>query len=125
MLEVSRKDSDYPSRSPPYAYNIVLNVSRIGGTAGCAVAGRLAEADPELSILLIEGGTDNYNDPTVIFPALFLTHLLPESKTTIFYQAIKSKHLADREVIIPAGGILGGGSSINLQKCRGCIRRRG
>lgn len=67
-----------------------------------------------MSILLIEGGTNNFNDPTVIFPALFLTHLLPEAKTTIFYQALMSKYLADREVIIPAGGILGGGSSINF-----------
>lgn len=30
-----------------------------GGTAGCIVAGRLAEADPNLSILVIERGPDN------------------------------------------------------------------
>ncbi|KAH8664340.1 GMC oxidoreductase [Xylariales sp. PMI_506] len=85
-----------------------------GGTAGCAVAGRVAAADPNISVLVIEGGPDNANDPTVIFPALFLAHLTPESKTTIFYTANKSKHLADRASIIPAGGILGGGSSINF-----------
>ncbi|KAI1876333.1 hypothetical protein JX265_003859 [Neoarthrinium moseri] len=85
-----------------------------GGTAGCAVAGRLAEADPDISILLIEGGTDNHDEPTVIHPALFMAHLLPEAKTSIFYKAIKSQHLADREAIVPAGGILGGGSSTNF-----------
>ncbi|KAH8165135.1 hypothetical protein CIB48_g3111 [Xylaria polymorpha] len=85
-----------------------------GGTAGCIVAGRLAEADPNLSILVIERGPDNYGDPSVVTPAMFLTHLAPGSKTAIFYQARKSDHLAGREVIVPCGGILGGGSSINF-----------
>ncbi|KAI1333326.1 GMC oxidoreductase [Xylariaceae sp. FL0255] len=85
-----------------------------GGTAGCIVAGRLAEADPSLSILVIEGGKDNYADPTVVTPAMFPIHLRSDSKTALFYKAIKSNHLANREVIVPSGGILGGGSSINF-----------
>ncbi|KAI0194265.1 GMC oxidoreductase-domain-containing protein [Xylaria flabelliformis] len=85
-----------------------------GGTAGCIVAGRLAEADPNLSILVIEGGPDNYGNPAVVTPAMFLTHLAPGSKTAIFYKARKSDYLAGREVIVPSGGILGGGSSINF-----------
>ncbi|KAI1111186.1 GMC oxidoreductase [Nemania sp. NC0429] len=85
-----------------------------GGTAGCVVAGRLAEADPNLSILVIEGGPDNYGDPTVVTPAMFLSHLAPGSKTALFYQANKSNALAGREAIVPSGGILGGGSSINF-----------
>lgn len=56
----------------------------IGGTAACMVAGRLAAADPNLSILLIEGGADNYNVENVVNPVLFLEHLLPDSKTAIF-----------------------------------------
>ncbi|KAH6886980.1 GMC oxidoreductase-domain-containing protein [Thelonectria olida] len=85
-----------------------------GGTAACVVAGRLAEADPKLSILLIEGGPDNYNVPNIVHPVFFLDHLLPTSKTTIFYKGNKAKQLADREVIVPCGGTLGGGSSINF-----------
>ncbi|KAF7556004.1 hypothetical protein G7Z17_g1734 [Cylindrodendrum hubeiense] len=85
-----------------------------GGTAACVVAGRLAEADPKLSILLIEGGQDNYNVPNIVHPVFFLDHLLPTSKTTIFYKGNKAKQLADREVIVPSGGTLGGGSSINF-----------
>lgn len=85
-----------------------------GGTAGCIVAGRLAEADPNLSILVIEGGRDNYDNPLVLTPCLYTANLLPNSETAIFYQAIKSKQLADREVIVPSGGTLGGGSSINF-----------
>ncbi|KAI1344479.1 GMC oxidoreductase [Xylariaceae sp. FL0016] len=85
-----------------------------GGTAACIIAGRLAEADPELSILLIEGGHDNYQDPKVVTPLRFMQHLHPNSDSTLFYKAIKNKKLADRECIVPSGGILGGGSSINF-----------
>lgn len=85
-----------------------------GGTAGCVIAGRIAEAQPDLSILVIEGGSDNKGAPHVENPLFFLQNLLPATKSALFYKANKSKHLADREVIVPAGGILGGGSSINF-----------
>ncbi|KFZ17325.1 hypothetical protein V501_01793 [Pseudogymnoascus sp. VKM F-4519 (FW-2642)] len=85
-----------------------------GGTAACIVASRLAAADPDLSILLIEGGKNNYNEAKVVNPALFLEHLAPGGKTAIFYEGKKSEALAGRELIIPSGGILGGGSSINF-----------
>jgi choline dehydrogenase-like flavoprotein len=54
-----------------------------GGTAACVAAGRLAKANPELRILLVEGGKNNYQDPTVTNPALYLTHLAPDSKTAL------------------------------------------
>ena len=85
-----------------------------GGTAACVAAGRLAKANPALSILIIEQGKTNLNDPTVTNPAAFLSHLAPTSTTALFYKAIKSDELNGREVIVPAGGILGGGSSINF-----------
>lgn len=44
----------------------------------------------------------------------FLDHLLPTSTSTLFYKANKSEHLAGRESIVPCGGTLGGGSSINF-----------
>lgn len=91
-----------------------VNSIQIGGTAGCIVAGRLAANDPNLSILVIEGGKNNYNDENVVNPALFLEHIAPGSKTAIFYQGMKSEALAGRKPIIPSGGILGGGSSINF-----------
>ncbi|KFZ19473.1 hypothetical protein V502_03637 [Pseudogymnoascus sp. VKM F-4520 (FW-2644)] len=77
-----------------------------GGTAACIVASRLAAADPDLSILLIEGGKNNYNEANVVNPALYLEHLAPGSKTAIFYKGKKSEALAGRELIIPSGGIL-------------------
>ncbi|KAI0599724.1 GMC oxidoreductase-domain-containing protein [Biscogniauxia sp. FL1348] len=85
-----------------------------GGTAGCVIAGRLAEADPSLSVLVIEGGADNYNDPSITTPALCPAHLLPDSKTTILYKATRSQYLSGRESVVPAGGVLGGGSSVNF-----------
>ncbi|KAH7014854.1 alcohol oxidase-like protein [Ilyonectria destructans] len=85
-----------------------------GGTAGCIIAGRLAAADPNLSILVIEQGQDNYNVPTITNPALYLTHLAPTSTTALFYKGNKAAQLADREAIVPSGGTLGGGSSINF-----------
>jgi alcohol oxidase len=87
---------------------------RTGGTAGCILAGRLAEADPSLSILVVECGKNNFNDPTVTSPAIFLRHLAPDSKNAIFYRGKRSEKLGGRAPIVPAGGILGGGSSINF-----------
>ncbi len=54
-----------------------------GGTAACVTAGRLAKANPDLKILLVEGGRNNYNDPTVTNPAVYLSHLAPDSKTAL------------------------------------------
>lgn len=86
----------------------------VGGTAGLVVASRLSDADSDLSILVIEGGKNNHGDTEVIHPVFFLSHMLPSSKRTLFYKGTKETGLGDREVVVPSGGILGGGSSINL-----------
>jgi alcohol oxidase len=52
--------------------------------------------------------------PQVVYPLLFLSNILPGSKSALFYAAKKSPHTANRDVIVPSGGILGGGSSINF-----------
>ncbi|KAK1909588.1 hypothetical protein P3342_007760 [Pyrenophora teres f. teres] len=85
-----------------------------GGTAGCIVAGRLAEEDPSLSILVIEGGANNKDVAHIVNPVFYLQNLLPTTKTALFYKSNKAKQLADRESIVPSGGTLGGGSSINF-----------
>jgi alcohol oxidase len=97
--------------------------SHSGGTAACVAAGRLARADPNLSILLVEGGPNNHNDPTITNPAMYLVHLLPTSKTTLFYEANAEEALNGRKAVVPAGGCLGGGSSINFMmytRAQGC-----
>ncbi|OQO03139.1 hypothetical protein B0A48_11394 [Cryoendolithus antarcticus] len=84
-----------------------------GGLAGCVVAGRLAEADPSLSILIVEQGPNNYAVPEIIHPGLFPRNLHPTSKHTLFWQGNQSEVLANRRPIVPSGGTLGGGSSVN------------
>lgn len=85
-----------------------------GGTAGCVVAGRLAEAAPHLVVLLIEGGEDNQDMEQVRNPAMLRDNLAPDSKTAIFYTGKKAEAVAGRQVVVPCGGVLGGGSSINV-----------
>jgi alcohol oxidase len=83
-----------------------------GGLAGCVVAGRLAEADPSLSILVIEQGPNNYEVDQVVYPALYPRNLFPNSKYTLFWQGNHSPQLADRRPIVPSGGTLGGGYEV-------------
>jgi alcohol oxidase len=45
---------------------------------------------------------------------MYLAHLAPDSQTALFYKANKEEALNGREAIVPCGGILGGGSSINF-----------
>ncbi|KAK0110181.1 hypothetical protein ONS95_002832 [Cadophora gregata] len=84
-----------------------------GGTAGCVVAGRLTTADPNLEILVIEGGPNNFHDPRIVNPGVALHNIFPGSTTARFWQGEKSEHLAGRAPVVQSGGILGGGSSIN------------
>lgn len=63
-----------------------------GGTAACVAAGRLAKANPDLKILLVEGGATNFNNPTVVNPAVYLSHLAPDSKSALvssYYKFLK------------------------------------
>ncbi|KAH9983847.1 alcohol oxidase-like protein [Xylariaceae sp. FL0662B] len=85
-----------------------------GGTAACIVASRLADADKSLTILVIEAGDNNYNVPTIVNPIFLFTHVLPTSNTALFYKGGNETQLANREVVVPSGGVLGGGSSINF-----------
>ncbi|KAH6689698.1 GMC oxidoreductase-domain-containing protein [Plectosphaerella plurivora] len=88
-----------------------------GGTAGCVIAARLSDADPNLSIVVIERGHDNYNDPTVYHPLFWLTNILelPEpNPRMMYYRGQSEPDIAGRKMSVAAGSILGGGSSINM-----------
>ncbi|PSN74310.1 alcohol oxidase [Corynespora cassiicola Philippines] len=84
-----------------------------GGTAACVAAGRLAQADPNLSILIIERGKNNLNDPMITNPGIFVANLAPSSTNMVWYQAESEPALSNRARVVPTGGILGGGSSTN------------
>lgn len=84
-----------------------------GGTSACVTASRLSQADPSLTILIIERGKNNLNEPTITAPAICFVHLLPTSQNTILYRAEIEPALNGRRRVIATGGTLGGGSSIN------------
>ncbi|KAI0655408.1 alcohol oxidase-like protein [Cubamyces menziesii] len=85
-----------------------------GGTAGCVVAGRLAAADPSLSILVIESGPTTRDDPLHTQPARYMYHLRPDSTTIKFNVGKESAALGGRAPVVPCGQCLGGGSSVNF-----------
>ncbi|CAI7576515.1 unnamed protein product [Penicillium glandicola] len=85
-----------------------------GGSSGCVPAGRLANLDHNLSVLLIEAGEDNLNNQWVYRPGIYPNNMKLDSKTASFYQSRPSEHLDGRQAIVPCANILGGGSSINF-----------
>lgn len=88
-----------------------------GGPAGCALAGRLAKADPNLQVLLVESGPNNKNDPMVYTPGVYPRNMrvLDSDKARFYYDTAPSKYLRGRKSIVPCANVLGGGSSINFQ----------
>ncbi|KAI0655480.1 alcohol oxidase-like protein [Cubamyces menziesii] len=85
-----------------------------GGTAGCVLAGRLAAADPTLTILVIECGPTTRDDPMHTQPARYISHLRPDSTTVKFHTGKESAALGGRAPVVPCGQCLGGGSSVNF-----------
>lgn len=80
-----------------------------GGTAGCLVAARLAEAGA--TVLVLEAGPDDRN-PLIRMPAGFIK-LLGAERYMWFYKSVPQAHLGGRTPIVPQGRVLGGGSSVN------------
>ena len=88
-----------------------------GGTTGCVVAGRLSDADPELSILVVERGPNNVDNPAVTNPLCFIENILglgASNPRMMVYEGQAEEAIAGRAMTVPAGSILGGGSSINM-----------
>jgi hypothetical protein len=52
-----------------------------GGATACVTAGRLAKANPDFKILIIEGGRNNFNDPLITIPANYMKNLDPSAGT--------------------------------------------
>ena len=84
-----------------------------GGTAACVVAGRLAAADANLRILLLEAGPTTYNNPAHTEPVRFLNNLAPGSRTVRAYVSRPSVALGGRTTTVSTGQCFGGGSSVN------------
>jgi alcohol oxidase len=85
-----------------------------GGTAACVVASRLAAADTNLRVLLLEAGPTTYNNPAHTVPLNFLTNLAPGSHTMRTHVSHPSAALGGRPAIVQSPQCLGGGGSINF-----------
>lgn len=79
-----------------------------GGSGGCTVAARLAEAG--CSVLLLEAGPRD-NHPYIHIPGTFIR--VHGTRRTWMYRTDAQAHVNGREVYIPQGRTLGGGSSVN------------
>ena len=79
------------------------------GSAGCAMAYRLAEAGA--SVLVVEhGGTDA--GPFIQMPAA-LSYPMNMKRYDWGYQSEPEPHLNNRRLAVPRGKVIGGSSSIN------------
>lgn len=85
-----------------------------GGTAGCVLAGRLAE-NSELSILLVEAGPPNETVPASAMPAGVAQIFGSEADWNIKGEA--SHQLNDRRLDLHRGRFLGGSSGCNGTLC--------
>lgn len=78
------------------------------GSAGCALTARLVQAGK--SVLLLEAGPAD-NHPYIHIPGTFIR--VHGTRRTWMYKTEAEPFVNDREVYIPQGRTLGGGSSVN------------
>ncbi|KAJ7237412.1 hypothetical protein C8J57DRAFT_1247190 [Mycena rebaudengoi] len=81
---------------------ISVRVNHIATHDGCVVAGRLAYADPNLKVILIEGGANNRNDPWVYRPGIFIRNMQRDGiddKATFYTGTMMSSHMRGRKSI--------------------------
>ncbi|KAI0443061.1 GMC oxidoreductase [Xylaria telfairii] len=81
-----------------------------GGLAGCVVASRLKHYQPSSHILLIESGPDVSDNKDILH---FSSLNFIGGQFDWRYKTVPQKHYDGREIDIPAGRALGGGSVIN------------
>ncbi|KAH9988154.1 alcohol oxidase [Russula vinacea] len=80
-------------------------------TTGLVVATRLSE-DPSVSVLVLEAGAPNLNDPEILIPAILGSQLGKPQYDWIFFSAPQA-NANGKSVYWPRGKGLGGTSSIN------------
>ncbi|EKM48820.1 uncharacterized protein PHACADRAFT_202352 [Phanerochaete carnosa HHB-10118-sp] len=83
-----------------------------GGGCGLTLAARLSE-DPFMTVLVLESGGANLNDPELLHAALFGSHF-GKPQYDWAYNSVKQKHLNNRSVYFSRGKGLGGSTAINF-----------
>ncbi|KAL8759407.1 MAG: hypothetical protein Q9199_000776 [Rusavskia elegans] len=82
-----------------------------GGTAGLVLANRLT-ADPHVSILVIEAGSDRLKDPKITTPGL-LTLTYDDPQYDWGFDTVPQDNLYGKRVSHSRGKVVGGSSAIN------------
>ncbi|KAF5341756.1 hypothetical protein D9611_001815 [Ephemerocybe angulata] len=88
-----------------------------GGATGCVIAGKLAAANAGLKVLILEAGPHSLNVDTHIQPVRYIANLMSpnkSSKSFTLHVSQPSEAVANRRIVVPAGSVLGGGSSVNF-----------
>jgi alcohol oxidase len=84
-----------------------------GGLAACVMAGRLATADPNLKILVVESGPHTETMEKIYVPGVYLSNMAPGTTTQKFHPSNPVEYLGGRVALVPTGHCLGGGSAVN------------
>ena len=79
-----------------------------GGSAGCVIAGRLAQAGHR--VLLLEAGR-NDDTPFIHMPGAFIR--LFGTERVVMYRTTPQAHTGSRPLFVPQANTLGGGSAVN------------
>ncbi|MGE8068673.1 GMC family oxidoreductase [Pseudomonas sp. NPDC089569] len=82
-----------------------------GGSAGCAVAGRLADSGSQSIALLESGGHDH--SPAVTVPIGLVVSIPRPGERNYAYESLPQASMEGRKSYLPRGRGLGGSSSIN------------
>jgi len=85
-----------------------------GGSAGSVVAARLAAAQPDATVLLIEAGADGRGVAQIVDPPQWTK--LPGTALDWGYSYTPSGHVAGRAIPVPRGKVLGGCSATNAMQ---------
>ncbi|KDQ60229.1 GMC oxidoreductase [Jaapia argillacea MUCL 33604] len=83
-----------------------------GGTAGLCLAARLTE-DPSISVVVLESGDANLNDPALLRPASYGAHFGNENYDWAF-KTTAQVHCKGNQFLWQRGKGLGGSSAINF-----------
>ncbi|KDQ52343.1 GMC oxidoreductase [Jaapia argillacea MUCL 33604] len=83
-----------------------------GGTAGLTLASRLSQ-DPSLTVLVLEAGLPNIDDPKIVLPAQFGA-TFGDPKFDWWFKTVPQKHSKDKEYFWSRGKGLGGSSCMNF-----------
>ncbi|KZT61502.1 GMC oxidoreductase [Calocera cornea HHB12733] len=83
-----------------------------GGAAGLTLAARLSE-DPQVSVLVLDAGRANLDDPAILVPAQYYRQVFDERYDWSF-TTVPQKHCNNKSFMWARGKSLGGSSAMNF-----------